>query len=205
MVTMEFILTSLIICLIPGTGVIFTISTALVQERSAIVFAALGCTLGIVPHLLATIFGLAALMHSSTTVFHTLKILGVIYLLYLAWLTWRDHEQWSAVSDLPRESGNRLIVKALLLNLFNPKLTLFFLAFLPQFVHKNTPYSAFMQLLVLSAIFMALTFMTFMLYGFMANAVRTFVLKSPRTQKNLRRFFALSFVGLGAHLAQQDH
>ena len=204
MISIEFIITALMICLIPGTGVLFTISTALKQGHSAIVFAALGCTLGIVPHLLATIFGLAVLMHSSAVAFHTLKLIGVVYLFYLAWLTWRDTEQWDADSHAASESGIRLIIKALLLNLFNPKLTLFFLAFLPQFVHENAPYSALVQLLLLSAIFMALTFITFMLYGLMANTIRAGVLKSPRTQQILRRLFALSFVGLSVHLARQE-
>ena len=90
MFTLEFLLTSLIVVLIPGTGVIFTISTGLAQGRRASFFASIGCTLGIVPHLLATVLGLSAVMHSSALAFQFLKYAGVAYLFYLAFATWRD-------------------------------------------------------------------------------------------------------------------
>ena len=134
MITLEFLITSLIVVLIPGTGVIFSVSTGLIQGRTASVFAAIGCTLGIVPHLLATVFGLAALMHTSALAFEALKVAGVAYLLYLAWATWRDKAAFALDTTPTRGSALNIVVKAVLLNLLNPKLTIFFLAFLPQFV-----------------------------------------------------------------------
>src|SRR6266436_5172348 len=125
MITLEFLITSLIVVLIPGTGVVFTVSTGLALGRKASVFAALGCTAGIVPHLLATVLGLAALMHTSAVAFQALKYAGVAYLLYLAYATWKDKSAF-AVEDTPSRGGAaRLIIKAFLLNILNPKLTIF--------------------------------------------------------------------------------
>lgn len=200
MVSLEFLVTSLIVVLIPGTGVIYTVSTGLVQGRKASVFAALGCTAGIVPHLMATVLGLAAVMHTSAVAFQTLKYAGVAYLLYVAYATWRDKSAFAIDETLSGNSAVGLIVKAFLLNILNPKLTIFFLAFLPQFVQNGTP-EPLLQLLKLSAIFMAMTFFVFVAYGFLAHAFRMSVIESPRVQAWLRRGFAATFAGLGANLA----
>ncbi len=203
MITPEFLVTSLVVVLIPGTGVLFTLSTGLTQGRRASVFAAVGCTAGIVPHLLATVLGLAAVMHTSALAFQALKFAGVAYLFYLAMMTWRDKTTF-AVDDRPSaQSATRLIVKAFLLNILNPKLTIFFLAFLPQFVDPAAA-SPLGQLLTLSGIFMALTFAVFVVYGFLAHTFRKLVLQSPRVQAWLRRSFAAAFAGLGANLALSE-
>ena len=215
MITLEFLVTSLIVVLIPGTGVVYTISTGLAQGRRASVYAAIGCTAGILPHLLATMLGLAAVMHSSALAFTALKYAGAAYLFYLALATWRDRSGFTVAGDPAESSPRRLMAKALLLNILNPKLTLFFLAFLPQFVDPagasaslpnslNSLNSPLAQMLVLSAIFMAMTFVVFVAYGFLAHAFRTAVIESPRVQAWLRRSFAAAFAGLGANLALAD-
>ena len=202
MVTLEFLVTSLIVVLIPGTGVVFTISTGLAQGRRASVYAALGCTAGIVPHLLATVLGLAALLHTSALAFQALKYAGVAYLLYLALMTWRDQAAFVVERDAAARSATSLMVKAVLLNILNPKLTIFFLAFLPQFVDPAGEPLA--QMLLLSAVFMAMTFLVFVAYGFLAHAFRAAVIESPRVQAWLRRSFAAAFAALGANLALSD-
>lgn len=203
MVTLQFLITSLIVVLIPGTGVVFTISTGITQGRRASVFAALGCTAGIVPHLLATVLGLAAVMHASALAFQALKLAGVAYLSYLAVMTWKDKTAF-ALADAPlASSASSLVVKAFLLNILNPKLTIFFLAFLPQFVEPGAT-SALTQMLVLSGVFMAMTFAVFVVYGFLAHLFRKAVVESPRVQAWLRRGFASAFAGLGANLALSD-
>jgi threonine/homoserine/homoserine lactone efflux protein len=203
MFTAEFLITSLIVVLIPGTGVVFTVSTGLTQGRRASVFASLGCTLGIVPHLLATVLGLAAVMHTSAVAFQVLKVAGVAYLFYLAVATWRDRSAF-AVDDHPGGAGALdLVVKAFLLNILNPKLTIFFLAFLPQFVQPGSN-SPLLQLLGLSAVFMAMTFGVFVVYGLLAHAFRKAVIESPRVQAWLRRGFAGAFAGLGTQLALSE-
>ena len=200
MITLEFLVTSLIVVLIPGTGVIYTVSTGIIHGRRASIYAALGCTAGIVPHLLATVLGLATIMHTSALAFQLLKYAGVAYLLYLAYATWRDRSAF-ALENVPTKAGAlRLVVDGILLNILNPKLTIFFLAFLPQFVdaHAESPFG---QLLLLSSIFMAMTFAVFVVYGFLAHGFRKLVIESPRAQAWLRRSFAAAFAGLGAQLA----
>lgn len=203
MISVEFLITSLIVVLIPGTGVVFTVSTGLAQGRTASVFAAFGCTLGIVPHLLATVLGLAALMHTSALAFQILKYAGVAYLFYLAYASWRDRSAFSVEPLASRSGSLSLVIKAILLNILNPKLTIFFLAFLPQFVRPGAS-SPLVQLLVLSAVFMAMTFAVFVVYGYLAHAFRRAVIDSPKVQAWLRRGFAGAFAGLGAQLALSE-
>ncbi len=203
MITVEFLITSLIVVLIPGTGVVFTVSTGLLRGRRASVFAAFGCTAGIVPHLLATVLGLAALMHTSAVAFQMLKYAGVVYLLYLAYATWRDKSAFVVEGTPSGSTAMGLIVKAILLNILNPKLTIFFLAFLPQFVEQGAS-SPLAQLLLLSGVFMAMTFAVFVVYGLLAHTFRRAVIESPRVQSWLRRGFAVTFAGLGAQLALSE-
>lgn len=203
MISVEFLITSLIVVLIPGTGVLFTISTGLVQGRKASVYAAFGCTAGIVPHLLATIFGLAAIMHTSALAFEVLKFAGVLYLFYLAYMTWRDKSGFEAQAISSRSSALSLATKAFLLNILNPKLTIFFLAFLPQFVKPETT-SPLSDMVVLSAVFMLMTFVIFVIYGLLAHSFRHSVMESHRVQTWLRYGFALTFAGLGIQLASSS-
>lgn len=200
MISLEFLVTSLVVVLIPGTGVLYTVSAGLVQGRAASVFAALGCTAGIVPHLLATVLGLAAVMHTSALAFQVLKYAGVAYLFYVAYATWRDKSAFAVDGSLSKASASGLVVKAFLLNILNPKLTIFFLAFLPQFVEPGAS-RPLLQLLLLSAVFMAMTFVVFVVYGFVAHAFRKLVVESARVQRWLRYSFAAAFAGLGAKLA----
>ena len=203
MFTAEFLITSLVVVLIPGTGVVFTVSVALAQGRRASVFASLGCTLGILPHLLATVLGLAAIMHTSALAFQVLKFAGVAYLFYLAWATLRDRSAFAVQEVEARAGAGSLVVKALLLNILNPKLTIFFLAFLPQFVPAGAG-SPVLHLLGLSAVFMAMTFGVFVVYGLLAHAFRKAVIESTRVQAWLRRGFAGVFAALGAQLAASE-
>ncbi len=217
MITLEFLITSLIVVLIPGPGVVLTVSSGIIHGRRASVFTAIGCTAGIVPHLLATVLGLAAVLHTSAVAFQALKFAGVAYLFYIAFATWRDKSAFVLGNDAPDDAsapvakGHRsstrralsLITKAFLVNILNPKLTIFFLAFLPQFVEPNAA-SPLAQLLLLSGIFMAMTFAVFVVYGFLAHAFRKSVIESPRVQSWLRRSFAAAFAGLGVNLALSD-
>jgi threonine/homoserine/homoserine lactone efflux protein len=203
MITTEFLITSLIVVLIPGTGVLFTVSAGLSRGARGSVFASVGCTLGIVPHLLATVLGLAAIMHTSALAFQVLKYAGVAYLLYLAVTTWRDRSPLATQAVNSKGGALGLVVKAFLINILNPKLTIFFLAFMPQFVEPGAP-SPLAELVLLSAIFMAMTFGVFVLYGLLAHAFRKAVVESPRVQGWLRRGFAAAFAALSGQLALSD-
>lgn len=200
MLSPEFLLTTLIVVLVPGTGTLYTVSTGLFHGSRASLAAALGCTLGIVPHLLASILGLSFILNLSATLFSGLKWLGALYLLYLAWAMWRDQGGLAFGSSSTETNARQIIVKAVLLNLLNPKLTLFFFAFLPLSLSPDAR-SPLAELLGLSLVFMALTLVVFALYGVLASSVRTFVVSSPKLLLWLRRSFAVSFAALGLRLA----
>jgi threonine/homoserine/homoserine lactone efflux protein len=203
MITNDFLLTSLIVVLIPGTGVVFTVSVGLLLGWRAGIAASAGGTLGIVPHLAASILGLAAILHTSALAFQVVKILGVVYLLYLAWSMWRKDAMFDFDRPAVRSSARETIVKGFLLNILNPKLSIFFLAFLPQFVVPDGADTV-RQMLVLSGVFMAMTFVVFVIYGFMAHNVRAAVAQSPRVQRWIQRTFAGAFAGLGVNLALSE-
>jgi threonine/homoserine/homoserine lactone efflux protein len=199
-VSAEFLLTTLIIVATPGTGVLYTLAAGLARGGRASVLAAFACTLGIVPHMLAAITGLAALLHTSAVAFQTLKYLGVAYLLWMAWSTVRERGALTVEEDGAPRSARKVIVSGVLINILNPKLTIFFFAFLPQFVDAGEG-SSLLHMLQLSAVFMLVTFVVFAIYGLFAAAVRQYVVSRPRVMMWMRRVFAGSFVALGARLA----
>jgi threonine/homoserine/homoserine lactone efflux protein len=198
--SIDFLITSLIVVASPGIGVLFTLAAGLSRGWRASVIAAFGCTLGIVPHMLAAVMGLAALMHTSALAFQILKYLGVAYLLYMAWSTLNEQGALKVETELGARSATQVIVSAILLNLLNPKLSIFFLAFLPQFVHAHEP-QPLAHMLGLSAVFMLITFVVFVGYGVFAAAVRNHVIARPRVLTWMRRTFAGGFAALGAKLA----
>ncbi|MFC8866310.1 LysE family translocator [Streptomyces sp. NPDC057148] len=200
--SIAFLLTTLVVVATPGTGVVYTLAAALSRGRRASVVAALGCALGIVPHLVATVTGVAAVLHASATAFQVLKYAGVAYLLYMAWATLRDKEAL-VVAGEARDGAvpaRRVILRGVLINILNPKLTLFFFAFLPQFVDPAQA-GALPRMLLLGGVFMLVTFVVFAGYGVLAASVRNHVISRPRVMSWLRRSFAGSFVALGAKLA----
>lgn len=198
--SVAFLLTTLIVVATPGTGVLFTLAAGLSRGRRASIIAAVGCTLGIVPHMVAAITGLAALLHTSALAFQTLKYLGVAYLLYMAWHTLRDKDALTVTEATAPPSATKVIASGILINILNPKLTIFFFAFLPQFV-STTESSVFLRMVELSAVFMLVTFVIFVIYGVFAASVRNHVVSRPRVMTWMRRVFAGSFVALGAKLA----
>ena len=198
--TLDFLLTSLVIVASPGTGAIYTVAAGLSGGVRASLVAALGCTLGIIPHMLAAISGLAALLHTSALAFQLLKYLGVAYLLYMAWAMIRARGLLTLDAETGGKSARQVIASAVLINLLNPKLSIFFFALLPQFVagDEASPVGAMLDL---SLVFMALTFAIFAAYGAFAAAVRRHVISNASVQIWMRRGFAAAFAGLAAQLA----
>jgi threonine/homoserine/homoserine lactone efflux protein len=193
-------LTSLIVVVSPGTGVLYTMAAGLSRGARVSVIAAVGCTLGIIPHMVAAITGLAALLHTSAVAFQTLKYVGVAYLLVVAWRTLKEKGPLAVEKEASPRSATRVIVSAILINILNPKLTIFFFAFLPQFVSADDP-DALLRMVELSAVFMLLTLVVFVAYGSFAAAIRTHVISRPKVLTWMRRVFAGAFVALGARLA----
>jgi threonine/homoserine/homoserine lactone efflux protein len=196
----EFVMTSLIVVASPGTGALVTVAAGLSRGARASAVAALGCTLGIVPHMLAAITGLAALLHASAIAFDAIKYAGVAYLLYMAWATLQADGPMTIEADGPARSDGDVIRQAILVNLLNPKLSIFFFAFLPQFVGPGEARPTLLMV-QLSLVFMAMTFVVFTAYGLGASSVRDRVLSRPGVLKWMRRSFAAAFVGLSAKLA----
>jgi threonine/homoserine/homoserine lactone efflux protein len=199
-VSIEFLITSFIVVASPGTGVLFTLAAGLSRGSRASVVAAFGCTIGIVPHMAAAIMGLAALLHTSALAFQIFKYLGVAYLLYMAWSTLQESGVLKVEKDTGARTDLQMTVTAILINILNPKLSIFFLAFLPQFVsaEEAQPLS---RMLLLSAVFMLMTFVVFVGYGLFAASIRIHVISRPRVLTWMRRTFAAAFVALGAKLA----
>jgi threonine/homoserine/homoserine lactone efflux protein len=198
--SIEFLVTSLIVIVSPGTGVLFTLAAGLARGSRASVVAAFGCTLGIVPHMAAAILGLAALLHTSALAFQVFKYLGVAYLLYMAWSALKERGALRVETEVGARSAIQVTTTAILINILNPKLSIFFLAFLPQFVSADEPHPL-SRMLALSAVFMLLTFVVFVGYGLFAAAIRNHVISRPRVLTWMRRTFAAAFVALGARLA----
>ena len=200
MINPEFVFTTFIVALIPGTGVVYTINTGLTLKWRASLAAAIGCTLGIVPHIFACILGLSAILNMSAQLFSVLKIAGSAYLLYLAWKMWRE----AGTLDIGQKNAEagfiQIVTKAIALNLLNPKLTMFFLAFLPLFISKNSS-SPTMQMVTLSAVFMAITFIVFVFYGILASSISSYLMKSSGAAKRFQQIFAVMFAAFAVKLA----
>jgi threonine/homoserine/homoserine lactone efflux protein len=199
-VSIEFLITSLIVIVSPGTGVLYTLAAGLSRGSRASIVAAFGCTLGIVPHMAAAIMGLAALLHASAVAFQTLKYLGVAYLLYVAWNALKEHGTLRVEPDVRARSALQVTIHAILINILNPKLSIFFLAFLPQFVNADDAHPL-SHMVMLSLVFMLLTFVVFVGYGLFAALIRTHIISRPRVLTWMRRTFAAAFAALGVKLA----
>ncbi|HEX8662607.1 MAG TPA: LysE family translocator [Beijerinckiaceae bacterium] len=201
--SLEFLITSFIVVVSPGTGVLYTLAAGLSRGSRASVVAAFGCTVGIVPHMAAAIMGLAALLHASALAFQVFKYLGVAYLLYMAWSTLQERGALKVEKEAGTRSAVQVTVTGILINILNPKLSIFFLAFLPQFVSADeaNPLS---RMLALSAVFMLMTFVVFVGYGLFAASIRDHVISRPRVLTWMRRTFAGAFAALGARLAFAD-
>ena len=196
----EFLVTTLIVVASPGTGVIYTLAAGLSRGARASVVAAFGCTLGIVPHIGAAMFGLAALLHTSALAFNAVKYAGVAYLLYMAWNSLREKGALRVDGGQDRRSDARVILDGILINILNPKLSIFFVAFLPQFVSADEAHPQ-QRMGELSGVFMLATFVVFALYGVFAAAMRDHVVTRPKVMAWMRRSFAAAFSALAAKLA----
>ncbi len=198
--SLPFLLTALVVAASPGTGVLYTVAAGLSRGRRASVVAAFGCTLGIVPHVAAAVLGLSALLYTSSVAFQTVKYLGVAYLVLMAIVTLRERGALRLEVEEDTRAPLQVVVSAVLVNLLNPKLSIFFLAFLPQFVHAHDSHRL-VHMLQLSVLFMLVTLVVFVAYGVFASWVRSRLIARPRILVWMRRAFAGAFLALGARLA----
>jgi len=202
--SIEFLLTSLVVVLIPGTGVVYTVSSSISGGWRRGLFAAVGCTLGIVPHILAALLGLSAIMQTGAVVFEVVRWAGVAYLIFIGISMIHN------AGTLPLDDGdvsddtmNRVIWRGILLNILNPKLTVFFFAFLPQFLDAP-PGLLDAKLVGLGGVFMLMTLAVFAIYALVSAAVRDLVLAAPVVRKWLERTLGAFLIGFAAKLAFTD-
>jgi threonine/homoserine/homoserine lactone efflux protein len=202
--SVEFLLTSLVVVLIPGTGVLYTVSSSIGGGWRRGLFAAIGCTLGIVPHMLAAMLGLSAIMQTGSMVFEVIRYAGVIYLVFMGFSMIRD------AGTLPLDDGNAsidpmgpVVWRGILLNVLNPKLTVFFFAFLPQFLDAS-PGLLDSKLIGLGGIFMLMTLVVFAVYALASAAIRDLVLAAPVARRWIERALGALLIGFAARLAFTD-
>ena len=198
--SLQFLITAFVVVIAPGTGVIYTLAIGLGQGKRAAISAAFGCTLGILPHLAAAILGVAAVLHASALLFQIVKFAGVAYLLWLAWQSLSSGGALNVTPDRQAEQAWIVARRGALINVLNPKLSIFFLALLPPFLSGN-PATATVEMASLGGIFMAMTFAVFVLYGLFAATARDRILGSKAIMRWLNRSFAAIFAALGARLA----
>ncbi len=194
----EFLLTAFIVCVTPGIGVVYTLSTTLGGGFRAGVWATVGCTIATVLHLIVALAGLAAILHTSALLFQTVKFAGVAYLLWMAWAVLQSTGSL-AIEAAARTPATRIIWRGIVLNILNPKLPLFFIAFLPQFLPANS--TGLRPMVELGLGFTGVTALTFLLYAAIAASGRRTILGNPNVLVWMRRAFAASFAALGAKLA----
>jgi threonine/homoserine/homoserine lactone efflux protein len=195
-----FVLASLVCILMPGPAVLYVLANGLGRGRRASVAAAWGTTAGVSVHLLAAVAGLAAVLHTSAVLFNGVKWAGAGYLVFLAWRTFRSRDEFLPAPSTRSVRGVRIFWTGFGVNILNPKLSVFFLAFLPQFVGAGAAQPA-LTMLVLGALFMAMTIVIFILYGLFAAELRGVVLARPRIADGVRWTLASLFLGLGIRLA----
>ncbi|MGA1829412.1 MULTISPECIES: LysE family translocator [Rhizobium] len=197
--TFEYLVTAFIICLSPGIGVVYTLSSTLGGGLKAGFWAAIGCTIATVIHLVVAMAGLAAILHTSAVLFQAIKFAGVAYLLWMAWAVLKGRGGLSVRPTEPK-SPLQFIRSGVLLNILNPKLPLFFVAFIPQFVPAGSPVGLLVEL---GLGFTAMTFIVFIGYAAIAATGRQYLLQSETAMNWMRRAFAASFAALGLKLATE--
>ncbi|WP_137702482.1 LysE family translocator [Marimonas lutisalis] len=198
--SVQFLLTAVVVCLVPGTGVIYTLAMGLGRGPRAALWAAWGCTLGILPAMAAAVLGLAAVLHTSALLFQVVKFAGVAYLLWLAWQALKAGGALNVRAERGDEPGWRVAWRAVLINALNPKLSIFFLALLPPFL-SGDPATATREMVAMGAVFMALTFGIFVLYGLFAAQARALILGNGRLMAWVNCGFAAIFAALAGRLA----
>ncbi len=195
-----FLGASLVSILMPGPAVLYVLANGLGRGRGGSVAAACGTTAGVSVHVLAAAAGVAAILHASAVLFSIVKYAGAAYLIYLAWRTLRSRAVFMPDGRSTPAGWRRIFWAGFGINILNPKVSVFFLAFLPQFASAESG-SVAAQMLVLGAVFMAMTLVIFVLYGLLAAQLRAVVVARPRIGDAVRWCFASLFAALGLRLA----
>jgi len=194
-----FFAASVLLALVPGPDNVFVLLHAAVHGARDGLLVVLGLCSGLLFHTAAVALGLAALLATSSEAFAALKALGAAYLLWLAWLSWRAPAGLGRGESMPILGARKTYLRGVLMNVSNPKVALFFLAFLPQFVEPASGPVA-MQILLLGGVFMLATLLTFGAIALLAGRFGRLLQDSPKAQVGLNRLASVVFAGLAFRL-----
>lgn len=197
---LPFFAASVVLALAPGPDNVFVLLHSAAHGRRAGLVVVLGLCSGLLFHTAAVALGLAAVFAASATAFLVLKLVGAAYLVWLAWQSWRAPVGAESASATPALSAGTAFRRGVLMNVTNPKVAIFFMAFLPQFAN---PAQGNMvgQIMQLGALFMLAALITFSAIAFFAATVGQKLLRSPRAQHWLNRTASVVFIGLAMRLA----
>lgn len=195
-----FIVSGLLLNLTPGQDTLYIVGRSIAQGRRAGVLSALGITSGCVVHTLAAAFGLSAILATSDRAFMAVRFAGAGYLAYLGIRLLTDRSALGGLAELPRERSWTIYRSGVLTNVLNPKVALFFMAFLPQFVDPSTD-SKVLAFLFLGAVFMFNGTLWCLVLAWSASAMSRRFRANPSSGTLLKRASGALFVGLGVKLA----
>ena len=184
----------------PGAGSIYTISTGIFSGWRSSIAAAFGCTAGIIPHLIFSLLVISSVYEYNKDAFQAIKYIGAVYLFYLAYSILKESRVSEFLEDTdPKKNRIKIIRNAVFINLFNPKLSIFFLSFLPLFIPLESEFPM-LQYTFLSIIFMLMTLIVFIIYGLFAHNVSKYIKQYKVLYIWIQRAFAIIFIILGAKL-----
>ncbi|MDQ8201831.1 LysE family translocator [Pelagicoccus sp. SDUM812003] len=198
-VMLAFLATSAILAVTPGPDNLFVMSQAAMHGRKSGIVVTLGLCTGLIVHSIAVALGIAVIFQTSATAFTALKIFGGVYLLYLAWKAFKSSEHRMKDEMKPSATTKTLYIRGIVMNITNPKVSIFFLAFLPQFTDPSRG-SVSLQVLALGALFIVATFIIFGTISTLSGLLHEIFKKSERAQKFINRIAGFVFVGLAAKL-----
>lgn len=188
MISIEFIIAATIVALIPGTGVIYTLSVAINSNKKNMFLALVGCTLGIIPHIIISISILYFLLNINHTFLTIVKFAGVLYLFYLSYMLYKSDALF--LSDNTTNSKTKILLHSIVINLLNPKLIIFLISFIPQYISSENEIENFIYL---SLIFMIITFIVFIIYGLFAVYIKEKIFNTTQKKIMIQKIFSFIF------------
>ena len=194
-----YIPASLLLIIAPGPDILFVVAQGVSSGKRAGFFTALGLAFGNSVHTLAAALGVSLIFKTSVIAFTVFKFAGALYLFYLAYKAIKHRKELIKMSEQDSRPAHHLIARGFLMNILNPKVALFFLAFLPQFVAKDAG-SPFAQIIILGSIFIILVIIVFGAIGLTAGTFGQFLTRSRKANEALNWLCAAVFIGLGIKL-----
>ena len=198
-VVVSFLGAAVLLTLMPGPDILFVMTQSISQNARAGISTALGLCTGLLVHISAAIIGISAIIYSSATIFTIVKFAGAAYLLYLAFCAFRAKSSSITLTEKPAIAYDKLYKKGIIMNVLNPKVSIFFLALLPQFVQGNDQVP--MQMLILGLIFLVQAFLIFSTVSLLASWIGDWLTKNELIAKHMNKFEGSIYAVISASIA----